>query len=252
MELNNVSYVDKAADLQTTQSSLFQHTWDYTFCKKCSITELNELKCITLNSLSTERDWNEEQQFPQIYNIILDWSFKLLKIKLDDNPDAICVMNAKGRTTLDWAMVWAQLSDIRLLITCGSPLNTMDVSGHTMVLHAVNSYNDNALCIVFEAGTNYNSEVLKGLFCSSLLIAASFGGLVGMIKLLIEFGAKVDECNPESQIVLQVVASIQNVECVNILLIYGINLNYILKNRHLLFMTMIMCNNHTVLKLFFN
>lgn len=96
---------------------------------------------------------------------------------------------------------------MRLLIVRGSPLNIIDLSGRTTVLHAVDSHNDNALRIVLEAGANPNPEVPKGLFRSSPLTTASFGGLVGMIKLLIEFDAKVDECNPEGRTALQTVTS---------------------------------------------
>jgi len=249
MESSNVSYVDKAADLQITQSRSYQHVWDYAFRMKCSSTELNELQCITLNP-SIEMDWIEEQQFPQIHNIILGRSFKLLKDELDDNPDAVRVTDAKGRTALDWATARARLSDMRLLIARGSPLNTMDVSGRTTVLHAVDSHDENAIRIVLEAGASPNPEVPKGLFRSSPLTAASFGGLVGMIRLLIEFGAKVDEHNPEGRTALHAVASMQNVECADILLTCGADLDYISKNGHSPLTTAIMCNNHAVLKLF--
>lgn len=71
----------------------------------------------------------------------------------------------------------------------------MDVSGRIIVLYVVDSYDDDTLRIVLEAGANPNSEVPKGLFRSSPLTTAGFSGLVEIIKLLIEFGAKVNECN---------------------------------------------------------
>jgi len=250
MESSNVSYVDKAADLQITQSSSYQHVWDYAYRMKCSRTELGELDCITLNPPSTERDWIEEQRFPQIHNIILGRSPKLLEAELDDNPDAVHATDAQGRTALDWATARAQLSDMRLLIACGSYLNTMDVSGRTTVLHAVDSHNDEALRIVLEAGANPNPKMPEGLFRSSPLTAASFGGLVGMIKLLIQSGAKVDKHNPEGRTALHAVASMNNVECADILLTGGADLYNISKNGHSPFTTAIMCNNHAVLKLF--
>lgn len=155
-----------------------------------------------------------------------------------------------GRTALDWATALAQLSDMRLLIDRGSPLNTMDFGGRTTVLHAVDSHNDDALRIVLEAGANPNPEVPKGLFRSSPLTAASFGGLVGMVKLLIKFGAKVDAYNPEGRTALQAAASMQNVECADILLTNGADLGYISSNGHSPLTTAIIYNNHDVLKLF--
>lgn len=155
-----------------------------------------------------------------------------------------------GRTALDWATALAQLSDMKLLIDRGSPLNTMDVSGRTTVLHAVDSHNDDALRIVLEAGANPNPEVPKGLFRSSPLTAASFGGLLGMVKLLIKFGAKVDACNPEGRTALLTVASMQNVECADILLTYSADPGYISSNGQSPLTMAMIYNNHAVLKLF--
>jgi ankyrin repeat protein len=78
----------------------------------------------------------------------------------------------------------------------------MDVSGRTTVLYTVDSHNDDALYILLKAGVNPNPEVPKGLFRSSPLTVASFGGLVGIIKLLIKFGATVNACNPEGRTAL--------------------------------------------------
>ncbi|RMZ66333.1 ankyrin repeat containing [Pyrenophora seminiperda CCB06] len=184
---------------------------DYAYRKKCSCTELVELQCIILNpsSIYIYRDWVEEQKFPLIHNIIIGRSRKLLSVKLNNNPDAI--------------------SNIRVLINRSSPLNTIDISGRTTVLYVVDSHNDNALRILLEASANPNPKVLEGLFRSSPLIAASFGGLVGIIKLLLKFGAKVNACNLEGRTALHTVASI---------------------NGRLLLMTAIFYNNYAVLELF--
>jgi ankyrin repeat protein len=219
---------------------------------KCTVKELNELRCIALYPPSTyvKRDWIVEQQFPLVHNIIFGRSPKPLWAELASNPDAVGVKDAMGRTALDWATARAQLSDMRLLIEYGSSVNTMDRSGRTTALHAVDSHNDDALHMVLKAGANPNPEVPNGLFRSSPLTAASFGGLVTMIKLLIEFGAKVDACNPEGRTALQAVASIQNVECADILLTNGADLGYISRNGHSPLTTAIIHNSHAVLKLF--
>lgn len=126
----------------------------------------------------------------------------------------------------------------------------MDRKGRTTILHAVDSHNEDALCLLLRNGADPNPRVGEGLFRSSPLTAATFGGLVEMIKLLLCSGAKVDEQNPEGRTALQVAASLQNVECAEILLKYGANLNHISKNGHSPFTTAIACSNHTVLNLF--
>lgn len=217
---------------------------------KCNPTEWRELQCITLNPASRGRSWINEQQFPLIHRIVLGLHHKPLATELNDNPDAVRVVDARGRTALDWATARGQLSDMTVLIACGSPIDTMDVSGRTTILHAVDSHNDHALRTILEAGADPNPEVPEGLFRSSPLTAASFGGLAGMIKLLIRFGAKVDACNPEGRTALHVVAGTQNVECARILLTFGADMNYVSNNGHSPLMTAIINNSHDVLKLF--
>lgn len=240
----------KSIKLLTHPSRSYQHAWDFAYRARCSTIELEELKCITLNPPTTERDWVEEQQFPLIHKIVLGQSSKPLETELNDNPNAVHAIDAQGRTALDWATARAQVSNMRLLTARGSPVDTMDVSGRTTLLHAVDSHDDDALRIILEAGANPNPDMPKGLYRSSPLIAASFGGLVEMVKLLVGFGAKVDDHNPEGRTALQTVASIQNIECADILLTYGADLAYTTKNGHSPFMTAIMCNNHAVLQLF--
>lgn len=167
--------------------------------------ELNELRYITLNppNTYTQVDWVKKQRFPLVHEIILGRSKKPLSDELDSNPDAVHVKDAMGRTALDWATARAQLSNTRLLIRRGSPLNTIDANGRTAVLHAADSHDDDTLRILLEAGADPNPEVPNGLFRSSPLIAASFGGLAGMIKLLIAFGAEINACNPEGRTALE-------------------------------------------------
>jgi ankyrin repeat protein len=158
--------------------------------------------------------------------------------------------DAQGRTALDWATSRAQLNDMELLIASGSNLNTMDVTGRTAVLHAVDSHNDQALRMVLEAGANPNPQMPDGVFRSSPVTAASFGGLARMIELLIQFKAKIDVGNPEGRTALQTVAVTGNVECAAILLRYGADMNHMSSNGYTPLMTTIMHNKHAMLAVF--
>ena len=239
--------------LNKKQRRSYEHTWDFAFRGKCNAIELAELRCITLNppGTYTYTNWPEEQQFPCIHQIILGRSSKLLMAELRENPDAVYVTDAMGRTALDWATALAQLSSMKTLIDYGSPLDTVDVRGRTTVLHAVDSHNNNALRILLEAGADPNPSVPTR---SSPLNAASFGGLVGMIELLIKFGAKVDTCNPEGRTALQAAASVRNSKCAekcaNILLNHGADLSHISSNGSSPLLKAITHNSHDVLMLF--
>jgi ankyrin repeat protein len=195
------------------------------------------------------RDWIGEQNFPEIHQIVLGRSSNLLVTELDDNPFAVYVTDAKGRTALAWATARAQLDDMELLIARGSLVDAMDTSGRSILLNAVDSSNTEGLRILLEAGANPNPIVSEGLCRSSPLIAASFGGKLEMIKLLIEFGAEIDATNPEGWTALQAVIKAQSVECAKILLTCGATLGYISKNGHSALTTAIIYNSHAVLKL---
>ena len=134
----------------------------------CSPTELDGLRCITLNPPSSHiYTWFEEQQFPPLHELVLDRFYQSLSTELNVDPGAVHLTDAFGRTALDWATALARPSDMTALIRKGSPLNMMDLSGRTAVLHAVDSHNIDALRIVLEAGADPNLRIPEGLFRSS-------------------------------------------------------------------------------------
>lgn len=221
--------------------------FDFAFRKKCSNTELKALDCIRC---SRGNDWIEEQHFPLLHNIIFGLSSRSLAAVLEENPNAVHATDAQGRTALDWATARAQLSDMKLLMEHKSNANAMDVRGRTTILHAVDSHNDKAVRMLLEAGADPNPRVPEGLFRSSPLKAASFGGLAEMVKLLLQFGAKIDVYNPEGQTALHAAVITHNVECASILLETGATLEDVVRNGRTPLTLAIIHNSHEVLKLF--
>ena len=192
----------------------------------------------------------DEQNFPLIHRIIFGLSSKSLVAEVEENPHAVYLKDAQGRTALDWATARGDLDNMRLLIAHGSDVNSMDVTGRTTVLHAVDSHCDEALRIVLEAGANPNPKMPAGVFRSSPLTSSGFGGLTGMLRLLLKHGAEIDACNPEGITALHSVASTQNIESALVLLEWGADLNAISRNGRTPLTTAIVYNNHAVLKLF--
>lgn len=192
----------------------------------------------------------EEQNFPLIHRIIFGLSTKALITEVEESPHCIHVMDAQGRTALDWATARAQLEDMKLLIKHGASPNVMDITGRTTVLHAVDSHSDEALRIVLAAGGNPNPKMPKGVFRSSPLTSSGFGGLAGMLRLLLQFGAEPDAINPEGYTALHSIAATHNVDCALILLEWGADLNAVSTNGRTPLTTAIIYNNHPVLKLF--
>ncbi|KAH8744823.1 ankyrin repeat-containing domain protein, partial [Diaporthe sp. PMI_573] len=81
------------------------------------------------------------------------------------------------------------------------------------------------------------------------LTSANLNSLPEMVKLLIEFGAKIDAANPEGLIALYLAAVLQNPEYTRILLAYGADTEYTSSNGYTPLITAIMHNSHAVLRL---
>jgi ankyrin repeat protein len=86
---------------------------------------------------------------------------------------------------------------MKLLIARSSRVDAIDTSGRSILLNAVDSSNNKGLRIILEAGVDLNLEVPEGLYRSSPLITASIGSKLEIIKLLINFSAKIRVTNPE-------------------------------------------------------
>lgn len=95
---------------------------------------------------------------------------------------------------------------------------------------------------------NPNPKMPKGVFRSSPLTSSGFGGLAGMLRLLLQYGAEPDAINPEGY--TNSIAATHNVDCALILLEWGADLNAVSTNGRTPLTTAIIYNNHPVLKLF--
>ncbi|CAG8954641.1 hypothetical protein HYFRA_00004561 [Hymenoscyphus fraxineus] len=225
----------------------YDNVWDFVFRGKCNEKEEYGLRCITQGG---EGDWVEEQNFPLVHRIIFGLSSKSLVTELEENPLAVYLTDGQGRTALDWATARIQLEDISHLLSHGADPNSMDTTGRTTVLHAVDSHSIPCLRLILEAGGNPNPKMPKGIYRSSPLTAAGFGGMPEMLKLLLDFGGDPNACNPEGLTALHSVARTQNVDCALTLLEFGANLNALSSNGRTPLTTALIHNNHEVLQLF--
>ena len=217
------------------------------FRNKCNDKEAQALRCITDGG---DSDWVEEQNFPLAHRIIFGLTSKSLALEVEENPNAVYVTDAQGRTALDWATARAQLEDIAVLLSSGADPNNMDITGRTPVHHAMDSDSIPCLRLILEAGGNPNPTFPKGMFRSSALTAAARLGNWEMIKLLLQFDADPNACNPEGVTSLGNVARFSTAECALLLLEYGADLNAIASNGMTPLTTAIVHNNHPVLRLF--
>ena len=227
----------------------YDNVWDFVLRGKCTDEQQGALRCVTEGG-ADGGDWLDEQNFPLVHRIVLGLNSKSLAAELKENPHAVYLTDTQDRTALDWATARMQLEDIALLIKCGADPNNMDVTGRTPVLHAVDSHDAGTLRVILEAGGNPNPIYPKGMFRSSPLTAAGFAGMPTLLKLLLDFEADPNACNPEGLTALHSVARTHNTECALLLLEYGATLNAASRNGQTPLTTAIIHNNHRVLQLF--
>lgn len=139
---------------------------------------------------------------------------------------------------------------MNLLVSYGADPNTVDITGRTTVLHAVDSHSIPCLRIVLEAGGNPNPALPKGMFRSSPLTAAGRAGMPEMLKLLLQFDADPNARNPEGFTALDSVGQTSHADCALLLLEFGADLNAVSNNGRTPLTTAIVHNNHPVLQLF--
>lgn len=209
--------------------------------------EQQELRCITA---ATGRNWVEDQNFPLAHRIVLGISSKSLEVELQENPHAIYLTDALGRTVLDWASARAQAEDVALLLSNGSNPNTMDFSGRSSILHCVDNASIPCLRLLLKAGAHPNPKLPRGIYRSSPLAAAASGGKRDVLRILLEYDADANIATPEGLTPLHIVASSQDSACALTLLEHGADLNALSRDGRTPLTTAIAHNNHEVLKLF--
>lgn len=250
----------------------YEHFWDFAFRWLYSDEEAKQLKCILLNPPEEYvlKDWAEAQEFPRIHKIVLERLVAvkshgslgrddMLKQVLAETPLAAWHLDAMGRTALDWATARAQHSMMRILISANAPVENMDREGRTPVLHAVDSGNLEALRILMLAKANVDPLIPRSLHRSSPLIAATFGCKKCMVKLLLDYGAKVDARNPEGRTALYTIADrlvgdfVDRADIARYLLDAGADMfETSHESRNSPLVAAILSNNHAVLQTFVN
>jgi ankyrin repeat protein len=185
-----------------------------------------------------------------VHRIILRLSPKSLIAELEENPMAVYITDASGRTALDWAAARGQDEDLALLLANKADPNTMDITGRTAMLNAADSESCGCLRLLLEAKGDPNPKAVKGVFRSSPLNAAVMRGRTDMLRTLLEFDADPNISNPEGLTPLHNVARFQNADCAMVLLEHGANLNALSKDGTTPLIASIVYNNHGVLQLF--
>ena len=195
-------------------------------------------------------DFFEEQESSLIHKIILGKSKSILEEELLRDPSAVDSVDFGRRTALYWAAGRGDQDSIRILMRYGANPNAMSSSGANPVYVATNAGREGCLGLLLEAGAETDPVLPGGITRSTPLTrAAMYSANPITMKLLLEFGAKIEACNPEGLTALHQVARCNTASHAAVLLDRHADVNARSKDGQTPLILATIYNNHSVLRL---
>jgi len=203
------------------------------------------LRCLTNGS-----DWEDEQDFTVIHQVVLGFSGKSLEDVILQHPDDIDTQDAMGRTPLLWAAARGDNLAVTTLLAYGADANLMDVQLAGPLSYAADQ--DHAICVrlLLEAGADPDPEIPGGIKVGSPLNCAARNATDLMVlKNLLDFNADIEASGVDGKTPLIHVARTGNVKFALLLLEYGADINAMSSTEQTPLTTAITYNNHDILQL---
>lgn len=204
------------------------------------------LRCLTNGS-----DWEDDQSFTIIHQVVLGFSGKSLEDVMLQHPDDIDTQDAMGRTPLLWAAARGDDRAVTTLLAYGADANRMDVQLAGPVSYAADQ--DHATCVrlLLEAGANPDPEIPNGSKVGSPLNCAARNATDPLVlKNLLDFNANIEASGVDGKTALIHVARNGNARFALLLLEYGADINAMSSTEQTPLTAAIIYNNHDVLRLF--
>jgi len=155
-------------------------------------------------------DYLENQQFPAIHKIVLEFSGRTLEEELNSNPLAVFETDAQGRTALGWAAARGDERSTSILLSRGAKPNAMDRHGITPIYLAANEGRTVCARLLLEFGAIPDPVSPPGVpsRSSPLLCAAMSTMPVLTTKVLLGFKANLEARSPDGETPLCAVARV--------------------------------------------
>jgi ankyrin repeat protein len=203
------------------------------------------LRCVAAGS-----DFVENQNFAPIHKIVLKLSFQDLEEEILRNPDDVDILDAMGRTALEWAAARGDERAVTTLLSYGADPNTMDQKLNTPLTLASNQNHTVCVRLLLEAGAHPDPRLPDGVkFGTPLNCAARNASDPLLLKTLLDFNADIEASNVDGVTPLLHVARGNSGSHAMLLLEYGANINVTSKDGRTPLTTAIIFNNHNVLQL---
>ncbi|KID90562.1 ankyrin repeat containing protein [Metarhizium guizhouense ARSEF 977] len=139
-------------------------------------------------------DFIEESSFTQTHRIILGISIGDLERELISHPGEINAQDSMGRTALAWAAARGDSHSILTLLRYGADSNIMDSQISGPLSNASAQGHTACVKLLLDAGANPDPPLPGGINKGGPLnVAARRSDDPILVKLLLDFGAKVDQ-----------------------------------------------------------
>lgn len=193
-------------------------------------------------------DYIDEQNFCELHHVILGLSSRSIEEVLDEHPEQLEALDAKGRTPLSWAACKGDRRAIIVLLAHGADPNTVDIQNSGPVTNAADQGHTACVRLLLEAGGECDPirPEKKG---SPLNCAARNAHDPLLIQTLLDFGANIEACGVDGITPLIHATRRDYHAFAQICLDYGADINAMSTAQHTPLTTAIAHNSHKVLQL---
>ncbi|EFY99364.2 ankyrin repeat containing protein [Metarhizium robertsii ARSEF 23] len=196
-------------------------------------------------------DFIVESSFTQTHRIILGLSIGDLERELISHPGEINTQDSMGRTALAWAAAQGDSHSILTLLRYGADPNIMDSQISGPLSNASAQGHTACVKLLLDAGANPDPPRPGGINKGGPLnVAARRSNDPILVKLLLDFGAEVDQFGVDGKTALCHAAQNNDASLAILLLEYGAEINKTTITGDTPLTIAITPNSHHVLRLF--
>lgn len=208
------------------------------------------LRAITKGSEYLD-DFIDDSSFTQIHRIVLGLSSRDLEQELLSNPHEINIQDSMGRTALAWAAARNDRHAIVTLLRYRADPNIIDVQISGPLSNAAAQGHTACVKLLLDAGAQPDPPLPRGIKKGGPLnVAARNSKDPVLVKVLLDFGADVDQCGVDGKTGLFHAAQKDDASLAILLLENGAKINIGCKTGDTPLTIAIMHNSHNVLSLF--
>lgn len=215
-----------------------------------SETAVDALRAITKGSDYLD-EFIDEANFTQTHRIILGLSGSNLEQQLLNNPSEVNAQDAMGRTALAWAAARGDSHSIIALLRSGADPNIIDSQISGPLSNAAAQGHTACAKLLLDAGADPDPPLPRGIRKGGPLnVAARRSDDPILVKVLLDFGAEIDQAGVDGKTALFHAAQKNDAALAILLLEYGAEINLAAATEDTPLTTAIMYNSHDVLRLF--